>query len=75
MILKKMTQFFKIFFFSLIFLPLNYLYADTTKFDVWLKEFTLVAKKEGVSESTINKLLNSKFLPKVIEYDRYQQIL
>ena len=73
MILKKMTQFFKIFFFSLIFLPLNYLYADTTKFDVWLKEFTLVAKKEGVSESTINNtLLNSKFLPKVIEYDRYQ---
>ncbi len=73
MILKKMTQFFKIFFFSLIFLPLNYLYADITKFDVWLKEFTLVAKKEGISDSTINNtLLNSKFLPKVIEYDRYQ---
>ena len=73
MILKKMTQFFKIFFFSLIFLPLNYLYADTTKFDVWLKEFILVAKKEGISDSTINNtLLNSKFLPKVIEYDRYQ---
>ncbi len=73
MILKKMTQFLKIFFFTLILLSQNYSYADTAKFNVWLKEFTLVAKKEGISESTINgTLLNSKFLPKVIEYDRYQ---
>ena len=73
MILKKMTQFVKIFFFTLIFLSSSYSYADTVKFNVWLKEFTLVAKKEGISESTINRtLLNSKFLPKVIEYDRYQ---
>ena len=73
MILKKMTQFLKIFFFTLIFLSSGYSYADTVKFNVWLKEFTLVAKKEGISESTINRtLLNSKFLPKVIEYDRYQ---
>ena len=73
MILKKMTQFLKIFFFTLIILSSGYSYADTVKFNVWLKEFTLVAKKEGISESTINRtLLNSKFLPKVIEYDRYQ---
>ena len=73
MILKKMTQFLKIFFFTLIFLSSGYSYADTVKFNVWLKEFTLVAKNEGISESTINRtLLNSKFLPKVIEYDRYQ---
>ena len=73
MILKKMTQFLKIFFFILLILPQNHSYSDSTNFNVWLKEFSQLAKKEGVSDSTINNtLLNSKFLPKVIEYDRYQ---
>ena len=68
-----MTQFLKIFFFILLILPQNHSYSDSTNFNVWLKEFSQLAKKEGVSDSTINNtLLNSKFLPKVIEYDRYQ---
>ncbi len=73
MILKKMTQFLKILFFILVFFPLNHSYSDSTKFNAWLEEFILLAKKEGISDSTINNtLINSKFLPKVIEYDRYQ---
>ena len=42
-------------------------------FNIWLENFKKVAKNEGVSEATIKDTLeNIKFLPKVIEYDRYQ---
>ena len=42
-------------------------------FNFWLENFKKVAKNEGVSEATIKDTLeNIKFLPKVIEYDRYQ---
>ncbi len=42
-------------------------------FNNWLENFKVLAKKEGISEQTINETLNNaKFLPKVIEYDRYQ---
>ncbi len=42
-------------------------------FDVWKKNFIIYAKKKGISSSTANNLINnSKFLPNVIKYDRYQ---
>ena len=42
-------------------------------FKSWLKEFKLVAVKSGVSQKTVNSVMNdAKFLSKVIEYDRYQ---
>ena len=67
-----MIKFFKLFFLILFFFSSNSK-ANTPEFDLWLNDFKLLAKKEGVSESTIKKTLdNSRFLPKVIEYDRYQ---
>ena len=38
-----------------------------------LNNFKKIAINEGISEKTINETLNDiRFLPKVIEYDRYQ---
>jgi len=67
-----MIKFFKAFFLILFFLHSN-VKANTPEFDLWLNDFKILAKKNGISDSTIKKTLNnSKFLPKVIEYDRYQ---
>ena len=42
-------------------------------FDKWLISFSKIANKQGISKNTINKVLvNAKFLPDVIKYDRYQ---
>ena len=42
-------------------------------FDQWKIDFKKKALKEGISENTFDKIMkNAKFLPKVIEYDRYQ---
>ena len=47
--------------------------SSSPDFESWLVDFKLLAKKRGISEKTIDNVLsNSKFLPKVIEYDRYQ---
>ncbi len=74
MIMNKMAKF----LFKLI-LTVYILFLNTTvlateqSFNNWLKDFKEFAKTEGISESTINDtLLDVKFLPKVIEYDRYQ---
>ena len=43
------------------------------KFDFWVTEFKVRAINEGISEKTVNLVMNNAiFLPKVIEYDRYQ---
>ena len=67
--MKKIS---KIFFLLLFFFNLN-CPAYSSNFDAWLKNFKIVAKKNGISDRTISLTLDkSKFLPKVIEYDRYQ---
>ncbi len=49
------------------------LYSNEPGFDEWLNNFKKVSKNFGISEKTINLTFNNiKFLPKVIEYDRYQ---
>ena len=62
----------KIIFVSfLFFLPVHS--EESNEFDVWLNSFKIVAKNEGISNETINNVLdNAQFLPKVIEYDRWQ---
>ena len=56
-----------LFFFSIY----NPLFAD--EFQNWLKSFKIIALKKGISEQTFNSAMNNvKYLPKVIEYDRYQ---
>ena len=47
--------------------------ANSESFDDWLAKFKKRALNEGVSLKTLDlSLANVKFLPKVIEYDRYQ---
>ena len=60
-------------FFLIIFILSSYnLYADDN-FNLWLKEFKKSAVQKGISKKTVNEVMNNaKFLPKVIEYDRYQ---
>ena len=43
------------------------------KFSSWIIEFKKKAINEGISEKTVDAVMNTAiFLPKVIEYDRYQ---
>ena len=46
---------------------------DRMDFLAWKKEFKILALKNNVSEKTFDTVMHDvKFLPKVIEYDRYQ---
>ena len=47
--------------------------ANENDFNKWLLSFKEYAKKEGISSKTLNEVMDKAvFLPKVIEYDRYQ---
>ena len=49
------------------------LFAGDTDFKLWLVDFKKKAVSSGISENVVNDvMLNAKYLPKVIEYDRYQ---
>ena len=69
-----MLNFFKIIFLTAsVTLSLNASHASSLEFNNWLKNFKEIAVKQGVSQDTIDKTFkNIKFIPKVIEYDRYQ---
>ncbi len=57
----------------LLLLSLNSVSDDNIDFKKWKKNFKVVALKKGISEKTFNiTMQNVKFLPKVIEYDRFQ---
>ena len=70
--MKKVNCFF--IYIILCFSCLNYsVYAGTDSFKIWLETFEKKALKKGVSKETfVLAMSNVKFLPKVIEYDRYQ---
>ena len=74
MIITKMAKILiKLIFIFLISTPYNSAFSNSDSFDVWLKQFKLDALAKGISQSTIDNTLNDvRFLPKVIEYDRYQ---
>ena len=47
--------------------------SDEQSFSSWLIDFKKLALKNGISNSTFNTAMhNVKFMPKVIEYDRFQ---
>ena len=57
----------------LIFLFLPSYADDQIKFLEWKKSFKNLALENGISETTFDIVMkNIKFLPKVIEYDRFQ---
>jgi membrane-bound lytic murein transglycosylase B len=74
MVIKKMIILLKKIFITLIlFVHSSNLYSNEPGFDEWLNNFKKVSKDFGISDKTINLTFNNiKFLPKVIEYDRYQ---
>ena len=60
--------------FLIFILSFSNLYADDQiKFSEWKKSFKTLVIANNISEETFNKAMSKvRFLPKVIEYDRYQ---
>ena len=72
MLIKKMSKIITLFFFFIFLLP-GKSYANDLAFDLWLGEFKKKAIQSGISINVVNDVMsNARFLPKVIEYDRYQ---
>ena len=66
----KIIKFFLIFLF-LIFQQISHVEADD--FKQWVEDFKKRALDQNISFTTVNNIMNKAiFLPKVIEYDRYQ---
>ncbi len=66
----KITKLFLTFFVIFFIFTLN---SNSSTFENWKNDFKKIAIKRGISELTFDKAMaNVKFLPKVIEYDRYQ---
>jgi len=66
----KMIRNLMIFF---IFFVGSSVHSNDHSFSFWLKSFKKTALKNDISEKTFNKtMLDVKFLPKVIKYDRFQ---
>ncbi len=58
---------------SFLYLFFTIYSSANTDFSNWLKIFKVRAVESGISERVVKDLMsNAKFLPKVIEYDRYQ---
>ena len=66
----KLINFFFLFF---IILSSNLLAQDNIEFVKWKNNFKKIALDNNISKSTIELVMSDvKFLPKVIEYDRFQ---
>ena len=60
------------FFIFLIVFPSSLL-ANNSEFNLWINDFKKKAIDSGISKNLVDAVMSSaKFLPKVIEYDRYQ---
>ena len=63
----------KIFIYIILYFTLNINVSYSFTFSEWKDDFKIQALSKGISESTFDNVMNNaKFLPKVIEYDRYQ---
>ncbi len=74
MIITKMAKILiKIILIYLVTTSLSVAFSSNDSFERWLIKFKSDALAQGISQRTIDETLNSvRFLPKVIEYDRYQ---
>ena len=62
----------KFFLLIYIFFTQSIVLADNN-FNEWVLDFKMKAKNEGISSKTVNNIMDKAvFLPKVIQYDRYQ---
>ena len=62
--------------FLIIFLIFSFKFSyayDANDFNNWKLDFKKIALKNNISENTFNLVMsNVQYLPKVIEYDRFQ---
>ncbi len=71
MIINKMIKLFLNSLFLYLFI-VAHSFANE-EFSLWLKNFKIKAIQSGISNSVVNDIMSeAKFLPKVIEYDRFQ---
>jgi len=71
MIISKMFKLFLSTFFINFFILTNSFASED--FNQWLQNFKIKAIESGISKKVVNDIMmNVKFLPKVIEYDRFQ---
>ena len=71
MIINKMFKLILNSFFLYFFITSQSLSLES--FDQWLNKFQIKAIDSGISEKVVKDIMsNAKYLPKVIEYDRYQ---
>ena len=71
MIINKMFKLINCSFFLYLFIFINAFANDD--FDKWVSKFQAKAINSGISEKIVNDIMSgAKYLPKVIEYDRYQ---
>ena len=71
MIINKMFKIIFLSFFLYFIITIKAFSNDD--FNIWLKKFQLTAVNSGISEKVVNSIMSeAKFLPKVIEYDRFQ---
>ena len=65
----KITNFFLLIY--ILFIQ-SFVFADNN-FNEWVLDFKKKAKNEGISSKTVNNIMDKAiYLPKVIQYDRYQ---
>ena len=63
----------KMFIYIILYFTFNVNVSYSFTFSEWKDDFKILALSKGISESTFDNVMNNaKFLPKVIEYDRYQ---
>ena len=72
MVIKKMSKVI-ILILSLYFMIISKVFGKDHSFDIWLENFKKKAIINGISKTVVNDVMSdARFLPKVIEYDRYQ---
>ena len=63
----------KVFVINIIFFLFSFKFLTASDFENWKIDFKKKALDEGISIKTLNRVIdNSRFLPDVIKYDRYQ---
>ena len=69
----KMTKYLNILYFYFLINFYSIAHTEEQNFNEWLKSFKKLSISNGISELTFNDTMqNVKFLPKVLEYDRFQ---
>ena len=62
-----------VFIINIIFFLFSFKFLSASDFENWKIDFKKKALAEGISIKTLNRVIdNSRFLPDVIKYDRYQ---